>query len=364
MVEAGVDVGAAKLGHWVRRPAIVAVTCLVGVFVLGAVSVASARILGPPRGAGFSDALTVATGTVTFSAVVHPHGRATAAYFEYGLALRYREPRPSHIVYDLSTPAVHLASGFDVYSVSGKASGLLPNALYNLRLVASSSAGTVYSPNATFRTAEDPAPPQPVVGAKVNVEPVSGLVFTRPPHPGVSPTSETAALVTGDGFRPLTEPRQLLVGSQIDARGGSVRLIVARPNDPHTQRITLAGGLFSVSQTSQGTATVNLVGDDFPGAPSYNSCPSSAAHAVGGARAVQSSSRVVQTVHATDQAGRFNTLGRASTAAGAAGAVWNTIDRCDGTLTVVQRGTVAVSDPQLHQTIVLDAGQSYLAHAP
>ncbi len=351
------DGGAAELGQWVRRPAAAALACLAatGVFFLGVVAVSGGRPLGAPA-SPFSDALSVSdNGAVTFSAVVHPHGRATTAYFQFGLAVRYREPRPSHPVYDMTTTAVHLAPAFHVYSVSGVASGLVPNALYNLRLVARSSAGTVYSPNALFRTAKDAAPPLPVIGANVNVEPGSGLVLMRRPRATGSRTSHAARLVEGEGFRPLTEARQLPVGSQVDARAGALRLAAAGPRPGSSQRITLAGGLFSVSQSSdgptRGLTTVNLLDGDFSGAPAYDGCPANPA-------------AVLQTVRARDQRGRFLTLTPDSGAtASAVGTAWDTIVRCDGTLTVVHHGTVAVVDFHLHQTVAVPAGQSYLAHA-
>jgi hypothetical protein len=353
-----VDGGAAELGQWVRRSAAIALACLAatGVFFFGAVAASGGRPLGAP-GVPFSNALTVADrGAVTFSAVVHPHGRATTAFFQFGLAVGYREPMPTHPVYDMTTTAVHLAPAFHVYSVSGTASGLVPNAVYNLRLVARSSAGTVYSPNATFRTAKDDAPPLPVIGATVNMEPESGLVLMRRPRATASRSSQASRLVEGEGFRPLTEARQLPVGSQIDARAGTLRVVVAGPRRRQTQRVTLAGGLFSVSQSSQGPTrgltTLNLVESDFSGAPAYDGCPANPA-------------AVLQTVRARDQRGRFLTLSRDSGAtADAVGTAWDTIVRCDGTLTVVHHGTVAVVDFQLHQTVAVNAGQRYLAHAP
>lgn len=348
------DAGPAKLGLRVRRPKVVALACLAvtGAFFLGPIAVSGAR----PAGA-FSEALTVAdTGAVTFSAVVHPHGRATTAFFEFGLAARYREPRPSRPVYDMSTTALHLAPAFHVYSVSGTASGLVPNALYNLRLVARSSAGTVYSPNATFRTAKDPAPPLPFIGSKANLEPASGLVLIRPGLLGPSGMSEAAHLASGPGFRPLTETRQLPVDSEIDARAGELRLVVAGARRRSTQQITLAGGLFSLAQSRQaptrGLTTVNLVEGAFAGAPTYGSCAAAP-------------SAPLQTVRARDQRGRFLTLSRDSSATGsAAGTTWDTIARCDGTLTVVHQGTVVVSDFQLDRTVVVHAGQRYIADAP
>jgi hypothetical protein len=43
--------------------------------------------------------------------------------------------------------------------------------------------------------------------------------------------------------------------------------------------------------------------------------------------------------------------------------VWDTVDRCDGTLTVVHRGTVNVFDFGRRKTIVVHAHHQYLAKA-
>ena len=48
----------------------------------------------------------------------------------------------------------------------------------------------------------------------------------------------------------------------------------------------------------------------------------------------------------------------------ARGTMWTTTDRCDGTLTRVQRGVVVVTNLRTRRQIVLRAGRSYLAKAP
>ena len=73
------------------------------------------------------------------------------------------------------------------------------------------------------------------------------------------------------------------------------------------------------------------------------------------------SKHVLQVLSATVH-GRFRTVGTYS-AATERGTAWETADRCDGTLTAVQRGTVDVSDFRRRVTITLRAGQSYLASA-
>jgi hypothetical protein len=46
------------------------------------------------------------------------------------------------------------------------------------------------------------------------------------------------------------------------------------------------------------------------------------------------------------------------------GTQWQVSERCDGTLTRVLKGVVTVRDFTLHKTVLVHAGQSYLARAP
>jgi hypothetical protein len=64
-----------------------------------------------------------------------------------------------------------------------------------------------------------------------------------------------------------------------------------------------------------------------------------------------------------DADGRFRTRGRYSSGA-VRGTRWLTVDRCDGTLTVVREGQVAVRDFGLDRTVLVDEGERYLARAP
>jgi hypothetical protein len=70
---------------------------------------------------------------------------------------------------------------------------------------------------------------------------------------------------------------------------------------------------------------------------------------------------VLQTLRSNAH-GRFRTRGRYS-ASTVRGTNWGTRDRCDGTLTIVRRGTVAVTDFTLHMTVLVHAGHRYLAPA-
>jgi hypothetical protein len=195
-------------------------------------------------------------------------------------------------------------------------------------------------------------------------------VLIKPPPGKTLHTTRTAlsGLAKGTGFVPLTQARQIPDGSQIDARAGTLNVVVANGKRRHTQQATLGGGLFSLSQTRTGVAkgltTFNLLEGAFPGSPSYNTCsahPAARGLAQTAARK-PSSPNVLQTLHASDNNGKFRTKGRYS-AGTVRGTKWDTIDRCDGTLTVVHRGTVDVYDYGKRKTITVHAGHSYLATA-
>ena len=71
--------------------------------------------------------------------------------------------------------------------------------------------------------------------------------------------------------------------------------------------------------------------------------------------------RALQTLHASCNHGHFCARGRYSSAT-VRGTNRDTIDRGDGTVTVVERGTIA-STKGTRKTITFHAGQSYLATA-
>jgi hypothetical protein len=110
---------------------------------------------------------------------------------------------------------------------------------------------------------------------------------------------------------------------------------------------------------SKGLTTLTLVNNAFKGAPSYATCK---AHTALAAAAAATSSRTLQLLHASAH-GKFRTHGRYS-AATVLGTIWSIADRCDGTLTRDVTHSVVVNDFVRHRTIVLCAGQSYLAKRP
>jgi hypothetical protein len=73
--------------------------------------------------------------------------------------------------------------------------------------------------------------------------------------------------------------------------------------------------------------------------------------------------RAVRRLWSSDRHGRFRTHGNNSVAT-ARGTRWLTEDYCGGTLTRVRAGAVAVRDRARRRTVLVKAGQSYLARAP
>ena len=221
-----------------------------------------------------------------------------------------------------------------------------------------------------YGAAAAPAPlPAPVIGKTANATPVSGQVFVKVP-PGKSVDEgpgggrATAAAGAGPGFVRLTAATQIPIGSEINSLHGSLRLVTATAAKGKTQNGTFGGAIFKLTQTargpSNGLATLALVESAFEGAPTYAGC--TRGRRAGDVDATAASSKVLQLLRASAH-GKFRTRGRYS-AATVLGTIWTVADRCDGTLTHDVADRVSVTDFVRHKTIVLHAGQSYLAKAP
>jgi hypothetical protein len=355
----------------VPRPGVAGLGCDIGAFESQTPPAPVGAAPSPPAVAAGAPVVKGSSGAA-FSGTVNPDGQATTAHFEYGLDPKYSGGGP--VVYSQTTATQTVGSDDTAHAVIATVAGLVPNALYHVRLVAANSSGTVDGPDQTFTTAKAPAPPPPVIGQSANVTPVSGLVLIKPP-PGKSfhgLHGRVAGVPTkGQGFIPLTQARQVPVGSQVDALRGTLQLIVASTAKHKTQQVRLTGGVFSLSQArkgpQKGLTTFALMENAFKGAPSYASCTSGkklahGALAVGGplAQAAKLKPKVLQTLLASEKSGKFQTKGRYSSAT-VRGTEWETEDRCDGTLTAVKRGVVAVQDFHTRKTIVLRAGHSFLA---
>jgi hypothetical protein len=194
----------------------------------------------------------------------------------------------------------------------------------------------------------DPSPetiirgvPAPVIGTTVVVAPGRGKVLVR--RPGTK------------RFRALDDARQIPVGSVIDAHRGRVRLVSAIDPGGQLQMGTFWGGRFKIRQRKRGNGMTSLVlrGGSFAG------CRQASAS---GATAVASGKkrRRVRRLWGRDRHGRFRTHGHNSVAT-TRGTKWLTVDRCDGTLTRVRSGAVAVRDRGRRKTVLVKAGHQYLA---
>jgi hypothetical protein len=170
---------------------------------------------------------------------------------------------------------------------------------------------------------------------------------------------------------PLTELQQIPKNTLIDALHGTLQVLTAgggggggahdaatkgrkHGRKVKTQSGRFGGAIFKITQAHNGLATLALVEGAFKGAPTYATCKRHKA-----LEATAAASSTLQLLHASAR-GKFRTRGRYS-AATLRGTRWTVADRCDGTLTHDLTGSVAVTDFVHHKTVVLHAGQSYLA---
>lgn len=180
--------------------------------------------------------------------------------------------------------------------------------------------------------------PLPVMGRTALVGATAGTVRVKQPG--------------APRYAPLTGVQAIPIGSQLDSRRGTVRLVISIDHG-HVQGASFVGGVFLVRQSphGHGMTDIYLRGGDF------GSCR--APHATG-RRIVAAAWRAVRWLWGRDRGGRFRTHGSHAVAT-VRGTIWQVVDRCDGTLTRVVRGSVAVRDLRRHRTVIVHAGHSYLA---
>ena len=163
------------------------------------------------------------------------------------------------------------------------------------------------------------APPPPVRGQFVNIEPTSGTTFYRTP---------------GGQRVPLTNEIRVPVNTVVDATHGRMGLTSANG------AADFYDGAFVVREPKTGPTQLWLAAEH----PSK--CTSGSKAVVGQLWG--------------DGKGRFQTRGKYG-AATVRGTNWLVQDRCDGTLVKVVQGVVAVRDFTLGKTVLVTAGHSYLA---
>jgi hypothetical protein len=204
--------------------------------------------------------------------------------------------------------------------------------------------------------------PPPVLGHSIDVEVVSGQVLIALPTTGAASAASArrdagVSLSKGLHFIPLTEARQIPVGSTLETTAGVARIQTATATAGKLQVGDFGAGIFKLLQQrkQRGLTELNIVNNLSP----KKVC---ATLGKGAAVAAKLSSKVLGRIHGSAH-GRFVTKGQYS-AATVRGTIWSVSNQCNGTLTKVTRDVVTVRDFRRHKTITLHSGQSYLAHAP
>jgi hypothetical protein len=326
------------------------------------------RVSGGPQ---LENDLTDVGEPPTPSSVTIPEGRNTLEYWGQWTNGVQQGHGFQNVLVDKTRPAVDVqsAQGQSIYVITRRASvniqaadglsGLVQNPTASGVPISTGTRGTA----SVSRTAADLCQNQatdsfdyrvlaPGLGIRTVLERVRGTIRVRSAGGGAG----AQASQKGRSFAPLTQPRELPVRSFIDARQGTARLTTARTRrEDQIQDGLFSAGLFQVLQSrrvrSRGLTEARLKGGNFGRCPQTpKGGPSAAAR------------RVIRRLSGNAR-GRFRTRGRHS-AATVRGTVWEVIDRCDGTLTKVKRGRVAVRDFRRKRTVIVRAGKSYLARAP
>ena len=188
----------------------------------------------------------------------------------------------------------------------------------------------------------------------------------RPDAAGEVLVAATAGEVFVDagpgGFVPLDEPIRVPAGALVDARAGVLALVDRLPNGK-MQTALFGGSKFQVREKPHGMTAIVLRGESFS-AVCGEVLPIGRGDSPAAARAARATSKKrVRSLWASDNHGSFQTYGRNSVAT-VRGTVWETVDRCDGTLIRVASGKVIVHDRNTGKKVGVTAGHSYLARNP
>ncbi len=170
----------------------------------------------------------------------------------------------------------------------------------------------------------------PVLHKTANAYPVAGKVYVK--LPGTN------------NFIPLSEAKQLPVGTVVDARHGTIELVFAKPGGG-TMTGEYWGGEFTFTQAANGHVTITLIG---PLGGKYTSRKGPIAIVARG----RPGRSLWSNVH-----GNFTTRGHASSGS-ARGTEWLTQDYRNGTKITVTRDVVLVTNLKTHKTQHVHAGHS------
>jgi hypothetical protein len=210
----------------------------------------------------------------------------------------------------------------------------------------------------------------PVAGVTGNVTVLQGTVLIRAPHSGAAQIARASG--AGGWVAPLKGVTVAVpIGSTIDARKG--RLVLATAADylgslnrhHRLQNATLSAAMFTIEQLTArqqlarqkrhrkrlpvGIPATSLVLTNPPNASVLAHCHRTGAPGKG----------VVRSLHGVAK-GLYETVGAASTTT-VRNAIWNVVDRCDGTLTEVGRGQAKVGfvGHGHKRTVTVHAGQAF-----
>lgn len=220
---------------------------------------------------------------------------------------------------------------------------------------------TVLAPIPAFTPEPTPDPsPTPLATASPSPTPLPTPIPTASPPPrpiaGVSVTTQSASgtvtvkVPAGQDFVPLGRDASVPVGSLVDARRGSVAFTAAIDDRGRTASAELAAGIFAIRQARAHGATAAV--------PEFALVtPPGSARACATGKAPHKGVRTLSIV----AKGLFRTVAAKGVTATGRNATWTTADRCDGTLTKVRRGRVAVRSR--HSTLTVTAGHNYLLKA-
>jgi hypothetical protein len=197
-------------------------------------------------------------------------------------------------------------------------------------------------------------PTAPIPFTTVNLGIERGVVRVDPPR-GRSILGKGGVPIATDaaGFIRLRQAAQIPVGSLVDVRKGTVRMTSAANREgTEVQTGFFRGGVYKAVQKRARTPVTEL---RMTGG-SFRRCPGTRNLRRGSAR---TAARRIRRLSGRAR-GRFRTRGRYGSAT-VRGTTWSMEDRCNGTLTRVQEGIVAVRDFAKRRTITVRAGRSYLA---
>jgi hypothetical protein len=284
------------------------------------------------------------------TAVINPPGQGGNYRFEWGTDDRF----------EFHSMPVALGIEQGTREVGGTITGLTPATTYLVRVRITGRGGPVTGPSTAFATLSQPLPTTPQATVPAPAPALQPRVTAEStPHPDEAEQGEAVVLAAESGtvavkqagtneYATLVGGATVPVGSLVDARNGTVRLVTEA--GAATQEALVRDGKFQVRQSSHGSGTTDLVlrGGDF------SSCRR--ARSAGGS----DRRRPRRSLWAHDRRGRFRTRGLNSVAT-VRGTTWRTTDTCRGTTTSVLTGSVVVRERRSGRTAIVRKGQRYLA---